>query len=251
MKLDRALALRHVRPTTVEGPPVVLLHGLASRGDSDWPHERWAQVLAEHGREVLVVDLPAHGDSPSPQDANQGAPSHVAARIVEAVRAATDAEVDVVAYSLGARLAWEIAGQNLLAVRRLVLGGLSPAEPFVDVDIAAAREYVLHGRTPEDGLTAMVAGMLTNAAGDSESLLYLVEGLAREPFDPAVGVPKVPTLVVAGTDDVMTTGIEDAVTHLPDVRCLRVPGDHSGALTGEDFRAAVFEFLGVTETAQL
>ena len=46
------------------GRPVVLLHGLASRGAQDWPDHEWAGVVGDRPR--LVVDLPAHGESPAP-----------------------------------------------------------------------------------------------------------------------------------------------------------------------------------------
>ncbi|HWG98964.1 MAG TPA: hydrolase, partial [Pilimelia sp.] len=76
-------------------------------------------------------------------------------------------------------------------------------------------------------------------------LLFLVEGLARQPFDPAATPPVVPTLLVGGQDDPMARGIDAVAAHVPDARVLRVPGDHVTALHGEDFRAAAFDFLGI------
>jgi pimeloyl-ACP methyl ester carboxylesterase len=62
----------------------------------------------------------------------------------------TGGEIDVVGYSLGARLAWALAGHPAVAVRRLVLGGLSPMEPFAMVDLPAARTALAGGPAPAD-----------------------------------------------------------------------------------------------------
>jgi len=206
-----------------EGPPVVLVHGFASSADVDWPAERWAEPLAAAGRETIVVHLPGHPGGPraTPDDVTSG-------------------EIDLVGYSLGARLAWDLASRT--TVRRLVLGGLSPQEPFAAVDLAAARAAVQGGPSPADPLTAAIAGLVST--GDAESLLSLVEGLAAEPFDPGASIPSVPTLFLAGQDDFMAHGIETLVARVAGARLKHVPGDHRGALAGDEFRAAVFEFLG-------
>lgn len=56
--------LSHVRLGTPGGVPVLLVHGIGHRG------EAWGQVprlLADRGRDVVVVDLPGHGRSPGPR----------------------------------------------------------------------------------------------------------------------------------------------------------------------------------------
>ncbi|CCH29635.1 alpha/beta fold hydrolase [Actinosynnema sp. NPDC047251] len=238
-----ALPVTRTRPTAeVTGPPVVLLHGFAATGDSDWPAERWAAPLAAAGREAVVVHLPGHGGGPAVATPDEVTTAHLLQRVAAGVDAD---EVDVVGYSLGARLAWDLAAGKALRVRRLVLGGLSPMEPFGAVDLAAARAAVHGGPRPTDPLTGIITGMVTGEGQDAESLLRVVEGLAREPFDPASSAPDVPTLFVAGQEDQMAQGIEQIVARVPGARLEHVPGDHFGALTGDEFRAAAFGFLGI------
>lgn len=219
------------------GPPVVLLHGFASSGTADWPAQRWAGPLAEAGRETFVVHLPGHRDGPAVAAVEDVTTGVLLRRLAAAV---PDGEVDVVGYSLGARLAWSLAAEEVLPVRRLVLGGLSGMDPFAALDPAALRAAVRTG-TAEDPLTAGIAGLVR--AGDTDSLLRLVEGLGREPFDPAAAVPKVPTLLLAGAADPMAAGIETVAARLPDARLQHVPGDHQGALAADELRTAVFGFL--------
>lgn len=237
------LAITRTVPDQVAGPAIVLIHGFASSGSQDWPAGRWARPLAAAGRETLVVDLPGHGASPRVGSAAEGATGRVLEQLAEALAAAGAVSVDVVGYSLGARLAWDLVAVSPIPVRRLVLGGLSPVEPFGAVDVAAARAAARGGDRPADQLTGMVLGMATAPGRDTESLLSLVEGLAREPFDPAAAPPGIPALLVGGVDDPMSQGIDELADRLPQGRVLRVPGDHPGALASDEFRSAVTEFL--------
>ncbi|SER11478.1 alpha/beta fold hydrolase [Actinokineospora terrae] len=224
----------------VSGPPVVLVHGFASSGDIDWPAERWADVLTEAGRETVVVHLPGHAGGPAVGSPDEVTSAHLIARLAEGIGGG---EVDLVGYSLGARLAWDLA--KAIPVRRLVLGGLSPMEPFAAVDLAVARAAAAGGPQPQDMLTGIITHLVTTPGQDTASLLNLVEGLAREPFDPAAGAPQVPTLFLAGQEDPMAQGIDHLAAQVPDAKLQHIPGDHVGALAGPDFRAAVLAFLGL------
>lgn len=228
-----------VTRTEGSGRPVVLLHGLASNARRDWPDAEWDAVLAD--RPLVRVDLPAHGDSPQAGVLSTSAAADLIARAVASV--APGEEVDLVGYSLGARLAWALAGHPALAVRCVVLGGLSPMEPFTLVDLPAARAALAGGPAPADPITGMILGMTTQPGNRPAALLDLIEGLASEPFDPAVGTPAQPALLLGGTEDPMAQGIDALAAALPDARVVRVPGDHLAALHAPEFRAAVAEFL--------
>ncbi|MBL3687546.1 alpha/beta fold hydrolase [Leucobacter zeae] len=223
-------------------PPVVLLHGFASSADEDFLATGWAAAFAGAGRTTIAVDLPGHGGSPGIASAADATTSAIVAAILEAVSqaGATD-EFDVVGYSLGARLAWELPAASS-GVRRLVLGGISPFEPFAAItadDLAAA----LSGATPQHPISGMMAGMISAPGRDTASLARAIAGLGSEPFSPGDGGPQVPTLCVAGSADPMAQGIEGLVDGLPRATLTRVPGDHRGALDSPEFRAAALAFL--------
>lgn len=75
------------------GRPVVFLHGLASQGAQDWPEAEWGGSFGDRPR--VVVDLPAHGASPTLGTA----PTSV---VLDALADAVGAdEIDLVGYSLG------------------------------------------------------------------------------------------------------------------------------------------------------
>lgn len=232
----------HTTPAAPGAPsrtPVLLLHGFAASAGEDFLATGWPQALASAGHDVHAVDLPGHGDSPAVSGDAAATTAVVAA--LAAVVDGLATEVDVVGYSLGARLAWELPAATH-RVRRLVLGGLSPFEPFAAVD-AAAVERAAAGAEATDPLTAMMAGMVSAPGRDTASLVALMASLGSQPFDPAAGGPTVPMLLVAGADDGMTEGLDALAAELPDARLLRVPGDHRGALDSAEFRAAAVDFL--------
>ncbi|MEV6443105.1 alpha/beta fold hydrolase [Amycolatopsis sp. NPDC051716] len=232
-----SLAVRRFTPDgPAAGPPVLLLHGFASDGHTDWVSTGWPSALTAAGRPVLVPDLPGHGSSPALADVT---PKAIAGEL--ALVAGEVSEVDVVGYSLGARLAWELPA--VLPVRRLVLGGLGPHEPFGAVDVEAALAFAAGGRLPADPLTAAIARMITAPGRDPAALARCIEGLRHEPFVPEASTLTVPTRFVAGQDDPISQGIETLIPLAPGSDLLTVPGDHGGALRGVPFRAAAVSFL--------
>ncbi|MFJ6621462.1 alpha/beta fold hydrolase [Kitasatospora sp. NPDC091335] len=231
------------RPAVDGAPAVLLLHGFASDGESDWIAPGTAAELAAAGRTVLVPDLPGHGASPAPADPAEAGATALVARLLAALDAAGVAGFDVVGYSLGARLAWEfpaVAGER---VGRVVLGGLSPADPFAALDTQALHRAVADGTEPADPLTAMVAGLVRAHGERAAGLALLVEGLARTPFAPGSWARAAAPLVVVGADDAMTRGIDGIVASLDGAELVTVPGDHLGALTGTAFRDTVRKAL--------
>lgn len=223
-------------------PPVLLLHGFGSSAGEDFSD--WLPALAAAGREAHLIDLPGHGASPAVPDPESATTSAVVRALAEAIDGTGSERVDVIAYSLGARLAWELP-QATGRVRRLVLGGLSPFEPFASADTDAISRVVA-GAAPADPLTGMMAAMVAAPGRDTASLLALMAGLASEPFDPSApdaSRPDVPTLFVAGADDPMTAGLDALAASVAGSTVVVVPGDHRGALDSGEFRRAAIDFL--------
>lgn len=236
------LAAHHFPAEGTAQPPVVLLHGFASSAAEDFIDTGWPQALNAAGRSVIAIDLPGHGANAPVASPEQTTTDAVIAAILDAVASvAPEGEIDVVGYSLGARLAWELPGASP-RVRRVVLGGISPFEPFAAVDpddLATA----LSGGTPRNPLAGMMAMMISAPGRDTASLAQLIPGLASQPFSPEQGGPRVPALLVAGDADQMTQGIDGLAAALPQAELITVPGDHRAALDSTEFRTAAIEFL--------
>ena len=245
-----ALSIQTFSPagdTANAAPPIVLIHGFASNGDADWVGQGWPEAITAAGRTAIVIDLPGHGrnlHAPDESTSTTAVVQALSAAIDEALAASGAEQADVVAYSLGARLAWELPAANP-HIRRLVLGGISPFEPFAQLDTAELRAVASDTAEPSSPLVGMMGHMVSAPGNDAVALITLIDGLASEPFSPgaASGAPAAATLFVAGSDDMMTGGIESLVELVPDAALLRVPGDHLAALTSPEFRAAALDFL--------
>ncbi|QIK62597.1 alpha/beta hydrolase [Leucobacter viscericola] len=245
------LSFRRFPTAKQDRPPVILLHGFASSASEDYLTTGWARSLNAAGRSAIAIDLPAHGNNPPLASASEAATSATVSAILETIDAAispesegagsSTAEFDVIGYSLGARLAWELPLATP-RVRRLALGGLSPIEPFSAIDPAELRG-ALTGTAPQNPLVGIMANLISTPGKDTASLELLIQGLAAEPFTPQRGGPQIPTLFVAGSSDALTEGIDDLAAGLPRASVTRVPGDHREALDSAEFRSTAIEFL--------
>lgn len=130
----------HVASDTGNGPPVVLLHGIAS---SSVTFEYVVPLLAERHR-VVSIDLLGFGASPAPPDAQYTIEEHVAA-LHRTLRQLRVQSFVLVGHSMGALIAARYAATHRTAVTRLVLVSppiyLVPAEIGTPLDRAAMGLY--------------------------------------------------------------------------------------------------------------
>lgn len=249
-------------------PPVLAVHGFGSSAQFNWRVTGHLLALTKAGRRVLAPDLRGHGFSDRPHRPEQYAFDLLVAdlRTVLAELGGPRDPIDVLGYSLGARLAWSLAADPACRVRRLVLGGhdgrqlfdgidvtvlrailrrssLRPAaeEPAAEEAEAAAEEWP--GADGDLSRARRLAGMITAAPGnDLIALAALAQGLASSVMDDPP--PQMPTLVVAGSQDQLATGSQALARNLPDGHFLSVPGrDHVSTVPAATFRRAVVEFF--------
>lgn len=116
--LRRGLQLRVAESGAGDAPPVLLLHGW---GASIYMWRAWLAPLANLGYRALAVDLPGHGLSDKPEDAE----AYRLASLVQVVRELLDVEqlarVDVVAQSMAGTIALELALGGESRISRLAL----------------------------------------------------------------------------------------------------------------------------------
>ncbi len=279
-----------------QGRPVLFLHGFSGNGLS------WAGLAGLGGRcRAIVPDLPGHGGTawdadspPSPAAADVPRPAgdvprpaapvpdrrprasveRTADDLATIVRGLGADPVDVVGYSLGARIALRLAIVHPDSVRTLVLEAPSAgiADPGARAERAAAdaerarlavtggidafaarweAEPVLAGEAalpgPARGRQAVIRRANT-PLGLAASLVYGGQG-AMEPLHERLAEVVAPTLVVVGADDPVRARGEEVAAGIPRARLALVPGaGHAPHLERpERFHALLVEFL--TETA--
>ncbi len=219
--------------------PILLVHGFASTAGVSWTGTGWVRFLEEAGRGVVTADLRGHGRSDKPHRAADYAPRQMAADLVVVLDALGLDQVDVVAYSMGSRVAAALAGLAPNRVVRLVLGGAGPTELFESWDQETMTRF-LAGETPADPMIAAVLAAAVGSGGDRAALLACVAGFAGATLDVPPGIP---VLYVAGGADPIPAGVAQ-LARARGSEYLQLPGrDHVNALTSREFKRAVLEFL--------
>lgn len=220
--------------------PILLVHGFASTAQVTWVGTGWVRALQDAGRGVITLDLRGHGRSDKPHRSIDYLPRQLAADLVVVVDALGLEQVDVVAYSMGSRVAAALARLVPSRVRRLVLGGAGPDELFETWHPDAVRRFVTDGTVSADPTIAAVLGAAITADADREALVACVGGMAGSSLD----VPaEIPVLYVAGGADPIPAGVAGlAAARGAEYREL-AGRDHVNTLTSREFKRAALEFL--------
>lgn len=235
-------------------PPVFLIHGFASSVELNWVKTGWVTALTRAGRRVVSVDLPGHGHSMAPYDLDSYTPGKIRADLLQilsdqGVQPLTDDDpatgVDLIGYSLGARLAWEFGATQAELVRKMVLGGPNPEDPLADFDLKAAQDFLNDGTPIADDSTAWLLNMAqVIPSNDIFALLALIQAVKMEPFDPTDAVPRMPILLVAGDLDERARSMSRLAELSPDAQQLVIAGrTHNNTVTSREFKEAAISFL--------
>ena len=102
-----------------EAPSIVLLHGCSGSVRGTFESTGWLAAIESRGRMAIAPDLPGHGRGPVSHDPADY--DDLAAIIVPILPAGV---FDLVGFSLGGKLALDIALRYPARVRRMVLGGV-------------------------------------------------------------------------------------------------------------------------------
>jgi 2-succinyl-6-hydroxy-2,4-cyclohexadiene-1-carboxylate synthase len=243
------------------GPATLLLHGFTGSSAS---FDTLRPLLGPSLRAV-VPDLPGHRRTPP------ATWDHTIAALGELLAThSVSGPIDVIAYSMGARLALGLALAHQRHVRRLVLisgaAGIDDAHERAqrvrDDDALAAilerdglraflarweRHPVLQGlhSLPGDRADALRAVRASHdPAGLAQALRLLGQG-AQPPLWSALPSLRVPTLLLAGEDDAKYAALARRLAqHLPDATVRLLPAGHSPHLEApEPTATALLDFL--------
>ncbi|NYD68566.1 alpha/beta fold hydrolase [Agromyces atrinae] len=223
------------------GSPVLLVHGFASNTVDTWERTGWIRAVVDSGRAAITVDLRGHGQSDKPAVADAYTIDRLGADLLAVIDSAGADQVDVVAYSLGCRVAASFARLAPDRIGRLVLGGAGPDELFARWDLAEVDGLLREGRASSDAMITAVLAPALAAGADPEALAALVAGVAGADLTEPRGIP---VLFVAGENDPVPAGAEELAREWG-AGFLSIPGrDHISTLTSRTFKDAALAFLG-------
>ncbi len=247
-------------PAPRAGVPTLLVHGFASAGAGNWERTGWVRTLTRAGIDLLTVDLRGHGGSDRPSDPGCYRLDLLVADALTAAESAlagSAGRIDLVGYSLGARVVSELAAGPLAGrVHRVALGGYAGGPLLQGLDPTAVATAFERWELSDEGERGWLAGhdpavarLLEIAAAvpgnDPAALGALVVGLAGDPAlaEPAP-TPHGQVLLFWGADDPYAAGAARWAASMPAARTLVIPArDHISVLTSGPLRDAVAGFL--------
>ncbi|HEY2325421.1 MAG TPA: alpha/beta fold hydrolase [Thermoanaerobaculia bacterium] len=192
-----------------DGPPVVLIHGLASRAD-DWAS--FLPTLASHHR-VYALDLLGYGSSDRPRSAD-----YSIALETDVVRGFLDslhiARTDLAGVSMGGWIALKLASEHPERVRKLVLidsAGFNfpttlTADSFTPHDVAEIQKLINLQTNRAPHIPAFVARDFLRVNREHAWILkaqFTSMLSRRDLMDGRVATVTMPTLLLWGTRDLL------------------------------------------------
>lgn len=224
-------------------PPVVLVHGLATSAQRTWVETGLVALLTDEGREVHLIDLPGHGDTPMLEGSGWDHLDEWLARRLDDL--APEGSLDAVGFSLGARLLLGIAAASPRRFRRLVVAGVG-ANLFRHDDHDELAESLSTGaQNAEDHPIVRHFHELARASGTDPDAVVALLRANRRPLDESLAAIESEVLVALGDEDF--AGPADPLMErlAPSARLEVLRGvDHFAAPKSMSFLDATLRFLG-------
>ncbi len=229
-----------------EGAPILLIHGFGSNKAINWVFPGWVEFLKKAGRRVIAVDNRGHGASQKfydPADYGADRMAEDAALLLDALGIT---QVDVMGYSMGARITTFLTLQRPDLVRSIILGGMgwglitgigSPepisqaleADRLSDVTDPIGRMFRIFAEQTKSDRLALAACMRSSR-----------QKIAAE----EVKKITVPVLIGVGTKDVIAGSPRDLAALMLNAEVFDIEGkDHMTAVGDKSFKERALAFL--------
>ncbi|MEM9733804.1 MAG: alpha/beta hydrolase [Pseudomonadota bacterium] len=229
---------------------ILLIHGFASTAQVNWLGTSWAGMLRRMGYRVIAPDMRGHGASQKFYSPDEYGPDIFAADMVKLLDALGLGQVDVMGYSMGARITCYLSATYPDRVRRAVFGGMG-------INIFGQRggyESVAQALEADDQTTILNAHAASfrrfaDATGSDRFALAACIRLSQVQITTeTVAAVQVPTLVAVGSDDEIGGSAHDLAVLLPKGEGFTIEGlDHMKATGAVSFKEAVAQFLQKSE----
>ncbi|MFI4935050.1 MAG: alpha/beta fold hydrolase [Caulobacterales bacterium] len=241
-----------IQPAGERAGTVVLVHGFATNRTENWRRLGWYSAFERKNFRVVALDLRGHGESDKPHDPAAYGREALVGDIIGLMDHLDLKRVDLMGYSMGARLSLQVALQVPDRIANLIVGGIGgrmlpgappPDRPAPTMTMAEAMAVA----DPESLTDPMLRGFRLFAEQQGEDLKAIAafsqgRGGALEPDD--LAKLAMPVLVVAGSRDELAGDPQALADAIPGAKAVTLPAcDHFTAIPHALFKAAVFDFL--------
>lgn len=229
-----------------EGDPILLIHGFASSKEMNWVTPGWVDTLLKDGRRVIALDNRGHGESEKIYEKEAyGADvmSGDAARLIDHLGLE---RVDVMGYSMGARISAFLSLAHPEKVRSVVLGGLGIGlvrGVGGQEEIASA----LEAPSLDDVQTSLgrrFRKFADQTKSDLKALALCIRASSNRITPETIARLQPPALIAVGTTDDIAGSAEELADLIPGAKVCPIPGrDHMLAVGDKAYKTGVLAFL--------
>jgi len=229
-----------------EGTPVLLIHGFGSNAQVNWVDTGWVKCLVQAGRQVIAIDNRGHGNSEKlydPVDYSAPIMAEDAARLITHL---CISNIDVMGYSMGARISAFLTINHPHLVNTVTLAGL--AENMIK-GVGGAEEIAAALEAPDKASvqdpTCRAFRLFAEQTGSDLLALAACMRSARQKIsEQELSQIEVPVLVAVGTADTIAGAAEPLVKAVQNGTALPIPGkDHMRAVGDKVYKQGVLDFL--------
>ena len=228
-----------------EGRPLVLLHGLFSSAKMNWIKWGHAQLLAEQGYEVLMLDFRVHGESAAPEEPEAYPQNVLVSDVAALVEHLALEDYDLGGFSLGARTSLHAVAHGVVEPARLIVGGMGTAGLGEWAKRSAFFKRVIDEfENIPRGDPAYFSMQFLKSQGVNRTAARLLLDTMPDLDVAMLSNVTMPTLVVCGDEDRDNGSAEGLAGLIPDATFVEVPGTHMGSVTKPDLGQAMADWLG-------
>jgi len=229
-----------------DGEPVLLIHGFASNAYVNWRDTGWVQTIEKAQRSVILIDNRGHGKSEKLYDTKDYGAPIMATDAVALLDHLGLSQVDVMGYSMGARITAFMAINHQPYVKRAIFAGLGinmvkgvgdpeqvaealEAESIDDIENTGGRMFRYFAEQTKSDLKALAACMRSSRQKITVEQLASIEAQV---------------LVAVGTEDAIGGSATELSALIPGGEALDIPGrDHMKAVGDKTYKQGVVDFL--------
>ncbi len=220
---------------------VVLVHGFASSFARNWRDPGWVDLLQDAGREVIGIDMLGHGEAEKPHDpAAYGSVEDDVAAVLP-----TDAPVDAIGFSMGARVLLTLASRTPEKFGKIVVGGVG-GRLLDGHDDGQGQAIVdgIDGRESDDPLAQAFGRFARTPGNDPKALAAFLR--RRHVALTAEDLARIanPVLIVAGDRDPLAGDPAALAAAMPNAQAKLLRNvDHLATASDFGFIDAALRFL--------
>ncbi len=246
-----------------EGPPVILIHGIATSIDGNWKDTNWVNVLKDDYK-LILMDCRGHGRSDKPKDPAQYG-DHMIDDIIKLLDHLSIKKANFFGYSMGSMLTMELLLRNQELFISAILGGFALSFPG-EKERAATKQLIdnwIEGLKTENiediknpailRFRQVIGAYKDSHLQDFDALIAALKGgnlgpgvssLPNDEKREAVKKIKVPVMGVLGSEDLIM-GDRTLIAQLVPGACyFQIQGkDHITVVSDPKFHMVVKAFL--------